>query len=76
VGPGGEFISTDHTMEHFRDFWEPMLFNRQRVDDWVEAGSKRLGERLRERTVAIMDEHQPEPLSETEREEIEAILDD
>jgi len=76
VGPGGEFISTDHTMEHFRDFWEPMLFNRQRVDDWVEAGSKRLGERLRVRTVAIMDEHQPEPLSETEREEIEAILDD
>jgi len=76
VGPGGEFISTDHTMEHFRDFWEPMLFNRQRVDDWVEAGSKRLGKRLRERTVAIMDEHQPEPLSETEREEIEAILDD
>jgi trimethylamine--corrinoid protein Co-methyltransferase len=74
VGPGGEFISTDHTMEHFRDFWEPTLFNRQRVNDWVEAGSKRLGERLRERTVAILDEHEPEPLADQARQTIEDIL--
>jgi trimethylamine--corrinoid protein Co-methyltransferase len=75
VGPGGEFISTDHTMRHFRDFWEPTLFNRQRVDDWVEAGRKRLGERLKEKTVAILDEHEPEPLPEGVRREIEAILE-
>lgn len=75
VGPGGEFISTDHTMEHFREFWEPTLFNRKRVEDWVAAGSKRLGERLREKTVAILDEHEPEPLSEDARQEIESILE-
>jgi trimethylamine--corrinoid protein Co-methyltransferase len=75
VGPGGEFISTDHTMEHFRDFWEPTLFNRQRVEDWVEAGSKGLGERLQEKTVTILDEHEPEALPEDVREEIEDILD-
>jgi trimethylamine--corrinoid protein Co-methyltransferase len=74
VGPGGEFISTDHTMEHFRDFWEPTLFNRQRLDDWLEDGGKRLGERLRERAVAIIDEHEPEPLSEHARQEIAYIL--
>lgn len=74
VGPGGEFISTDHTMEHFREFWEPTLFNRKRVEDWVAAGSKRLGERLREKTVAILDEHEPEPLSEDVCQEIESIL--
>ncbi len=75
VGPGGEFISTDHTMEHFRDFWEPTLFNRQRVSDWVEAGSRRLGERLRERTVALLDEHEPEPLPDQARQAIQDILD-
>jgi trimethylamine--corrinoid protein Co-methyltransferase len=75
VGPGGEFLSTEHTMDHFRDFWEPTLFNRQRVEDWVEAGSKRLGDRLRERTVAIIDGHEPEPLSEHARQEIGYILD-
>ncbi len=73
VGPGGEFISTDHTMEHFRDFWEPTLFNRQRVDDWLEAGGKRLRDQLREKTVAILDEHEPEPLSAHAREEIERL---
>jgi trimethylamine--corrinoid protein Co-methyltransferase len=75
VGPGGEFLSTDHTMAHFRDFWEPALFNRKRVDDWVEAGSRRLGDRLRERTVAVMEEHEPEPLADLVRDEIERILE-
>jgi trimethylamine--corrinoid protein Co-methyltransferase len=74
VGPGGEFLSTEHTMSHFRDFWEPTLFNRQRADDWIEAGSQRLGDRLRERTVAILDEHEPEPLPNGVREEIAYIL--
>jgi len=75
VGPGGEFLSTDHTMAHFREFWEPALFNRKRVDDWVEAGSKRVGDRLQERTVAVMDEHEPEPLADQARDEIERILE-
>lgn len=74
VGPGGEFLSTDHTMNHFRDFWVPGLYNRQRAEDWVEAGRKRLGDRLRERTVAILDDHEPEPLSDDVRQEIEYIL--
>ena len=74
VGPGGEFLSTEHTMAHFRDFWEPTLFNRKRAEDWIEAGGKRLGERLREKTVAILDEHEPEPLPDGVREEIEYIL--
>ena len=75
VGPGGEFLSTDHTMAHFREFWEPTLFNRKRVDDWVEAGSRRLGDRLRERTLAMMEEHEPEPLPDQARDEIERILE-
>ncbi|MFO7741599.1 MAG: trimethylamine methyltransferase family protein [Anaerolineae bacterium] len=75
VGPGGEFLSTEHTMDHFRDVWEPSLFNRQRVEDWVEAGGKRLGERLRERTVAILDEHEPAQLPEAVRQEIGTILE-
>jgi trimethylamine--corrinoid protein Co-methyltransferase len=75
VGPGGEFISTEHTMNHFRDFWDPTLFNRQRVEDWLEAGGKRMGDRLREKTVGIMEEHQPESLPDEERREIEEILE-
>jgi trimethylamine--corrinoid protein Co-methyltransferase len=61
-------------MDHFRDFWEPTLFNRQRLGDWLEAGGKGLGDRLQERTVAILDDHEPEPLPEHVREEIGYIL--
>jgi trimethylamine--corrinoid protein Co-methyltransferase len=75
VGPGGEFLSTDHTLEHFRDFWEPSLFNRQRAGDWIEAGKRRLGDRLRDRTIQILDDCRPEPLPDAAREEIEYILD-
>jgi trimethylamine--corrinoid protein Co-methyltransferase len=75
VGPGGEFLSADHTMEHFRDFWEPKLFNRQRAEDSIEAGYERLGDRLREKTVQILDEYETEQLPEETREEIKYILD-
>ncbi len=73
VGPGGEFLSSEHTLEHFREFWQPALFDRQRADDWREAGSKRLGERLREKTLALLDTHQPEPLPASVAMEIERL---
>lgn len=74
VEPGGDFLSTDHTMAHFRDFWEPTLFNRKRADDWVAAGGRRLGQRLKEKTVGILDEHEPEPLPASVQEEVRYIL--
>ena len=74
VGPGGDFLTHAHTLKRFRDLWQPVSISRQRADDWVAAGGKRLGERLRERTVAIIDEHRPEPLPDSVREEIAYIL--
>lgn len=74
AGPGGDFMSTEHTFEHFRDYWFPTLFERRRFDDWREAGSQRLSDRLREKTVGIMEEHEPEPLPDHVREEIDDLL--
>jgi trimethylamine--corrinoid protein Co-methyltransferase len=74
VGPGGNYLTNEHTIEHFHDLWQPSLFDRQRADDWRAGGSKRLGDRLREKTIAIMEEHQPEPLPDPVREEIRYIL--
>ena len=55
MGPGGDFVATDHTMARFRDSWRPSLFSRKRLDDWT-AGSRRfLRDRLRDKTVALMD---------------------
>jgi trimethylamine--corrinoid protein Co-methyltransferase len=74
VGPGGEFLSHDHTMAHWREFWLPQAFDRQRLDPWLERGAKDVNARLRERTVALMDEHTVEPLPDSAEREIAAIL--
>ena len=74
VGPGGDFLTAKHTLKHFRELWQPTLFSRQRADKWIATGSKRLGQRLKEKTIAIIKGHQPEPLSDNVREEIDYIL--
>jgi trimethylamine--corrinoid protein Co-methyltransferase len=74
VGPGGDFLTDTHTLRHFRQMWQPTLFDRRRADSWEAAGSRRLASRLREKTVATMDEHQPEQLSASVQDEIAYIL--
>jgi trimethylamine--corrinoid protein Co-methyltransferase len=74
VGPGGDFLTHKHTLKRFRDLWQPTLFSRQRMDDWVARGRQRLGQRLKEKTLDIIEAHQPEPLPDGVREEIAYIL--
>ena len=73
-GPGGEFLSHDHTMTHWREYWQPNYFDRQRLESWQEDGKKDINGRLREQVIAIMDEHQVEPLSPAIDSEIDKIL--
>jgi trimethylamine---corrinoid protein Co-methyltransferase len=74
VGPGGEYMSNEHTLRHFRDMWMPTLFSRQRMSEWIASGSLRLGQRLQDRTIAIMEAHTPQPLPDKTREEIRYLL--
>jgi len=74
VGPGGDFLTAKHTLKHFRNLWQPGLLSRQRLEDWATAGRPRLGQRLRDRAVAIMEQHRPEPLADSVREAIEYVL--
>ena len=74
VGPGGNFLSEDHTMEHFREYWESALFDRQRFDGWKAAGAKTLGQRVREKTIALLDQAEGTPLADSMAEEVNYIL--
>jgi len=74
VGPGGDFLTAKHTLRHFRELWQPTLWDRQRADAWMAAGGKRLGDRLRDKTVSLMESHHPEPLPDAVRQEIAYIL--
>lgn len=74
AGPGGDFLTQQHTLKHFRELWQPQLISRQRMEDWVAGGSKRLSDRVREKTVSIIESHRPKPLADSVREEIAYIL--
>jgi trimethylamine---corrinoid protein Co-methyltransferase len=75
VGPGGDFLSSDHTLAHFKDqFWFPRLMDRTHWDDWTAAGSLRMGERVQNRLEEILDTHQPAKLDPAVQEQIDAIL--
>lgn len=73
VGSDGNYLQHDHTFENFRGLWRPSLFSRLGGEAWSAAGSKSLGNALKERTVSIMDNHRTEPLPDGVREEIKRI---
>ncbi len=74
VGPGGDYLTDEHTLSHFRDFWQPALFDRQRADSWQASGSRRLADRLRQKTVALMEGHHPAPLPGAVKDELARIM--
>jgi trimethylamine--corrinoid protein Co-methyltransferase len=74
VGPDGDFLGTNHTLRNFRRLWRPALFSRLGGEEWALQGGKRLSERVRERTVSIIESHRPEPLPANVRQEIDYIL--
>ncbi len=74
LGPDGDFLGTDHTMEHFRERWYPDVFERGNYEQWQAAGSMNLGERAAERVSRILEEHQPEPMPKGVAEQIRAIV--
>ncbi len=74
VGPDGQFLDTDHTIAHFREWWYPEVFEYGNYDQWQAAGGQSMGERAAERVTQILAEHQPEPLPEDVAQKIKAIV--
>jgi trimethylamine---corrinoid protein Co-methyltransferase len=70
VGPGGHYLTQDHTMMHFRDAWYSQLFDRNSFNTWSENGEKDLTQRVRERTLDLMDAPPPSSL---EAEKVRAL---
>ena len=77
VGPGGSFLTTEHTLRHFRDeFWFPRYFDRRRRGEWEEKGSRTVLDKLNQEAKRIVRDHVPEPLAEDKESGIQEILED
>jgi trimethylamine--corrinoid protein Co-methyltransferase len=77
VGPGGEYVTSDHTLNHFREGWFPEIIGDRHVHDaWVDKGRKTLGDRANEKVRHILENHVPKPLAEATRAKLEALIDE
>lgn len=76
IGPGGHFLSEDHTMKYFKtETYYPSLIDRQRYESWQEAGSKTLFERANEKVRDIIENYEPDPLPKDVTQKIRAIVE-
>jgi trimethylamine---corrinoid protein Co-methyltransferase len=73
AGPNAEYVTHEHTYTHFRDFWYPKLFYRDRFVPGPGGFGTDLNERLNGRVRAILEQHQPEPLPREVAVEIEGL---
>jgi trimethylamine--corrinoid protein Co-methyltransferase len=63
VGPGGHYLTQEHTRRHFRsELWLPTLMDRQHRRSWEADGSKTMAERVRAQVLDILEHHEPMPI--------------
>jgi len=70
LGPKSNYLSENHTLKHFREFWMSRVFDRSftRTEK-----TKSCGDMLRERTLEILRTYQPKPLAEDLVKELKKI---
>jgi len=74
VGPGGDFISSAHTLRHMRESSQPRLFDRGVRTVWEEAGALDMATRARNEARRVLAEHVVEPLPSDVLEQIDHIV--
>lgn len=74
VGPGGDHLSTEHTLRHFKECWYPGLFDRFSYQSWTEAGQPDAVATARQRAIETIANHAPEPLPVTTLETLQGLV--
>ena len=74
VGPGGNFLAEDHTIDHMRGLWQPRLFDRGTWEDWEAGGRPSPRDRARERARSLLASHVPPPLPDGMAGELDRIV--
>ena len=74
VGPGGEFVTHDHKLAHFRNVWYPELLYRGGAKAWGDPEDPLFEQRVNARTRQLIESHQPKPLSDTVVQRIHQVV--
>lgn len=74
VGPNGNFLAEEHTMNHFRERWVPTNFVRTTYDKWAADGKKDLKDRAKEKVKEIVAKGIRKPLAPEVLAELDVIV--
>lgn len=75
IGPGGEYLSSEHTLKHFKENWFPDLISRTPYEKWKAEGKKDLHAKAKERVRQILENHAPKSLEGNIRKELRKIVE-
>jgi len=76
VGPGGNFLTQKQTLKFFREeHWIPRFINRQNLENWQKNGGKRYSERVTEKALEILANHQPGRLPDEVVKRLDDIIE-
>ena len=73
VGPAGEFISHEHTLNNFAKMSKTTLMDRRSRDQWEASGSPDIVEKAYEKSLEILETAKPEPRSEQTQKDLDTI---
>jgi len=75
VGPGGEFISHEHTFRNFKELSRGELLDRRNREAWLADGGKDIVEKSYEKAIDILENFKnPSPLPETIQRQLKEIV--
>jgi trimethylamine--corrinoid protein Co-methyltransferase len=74
VGPGGSYVSMQHTMQHYREVWYPRVLDRQNHHGWMQAGQPTAINNARDLARDAISNHRPVPLAKETLEKLNAIV--
>ena len=73
IGPGGNYMSHEHTCQHFRDMWAPRVFDRANIELLEKGYALDSAERAQQRAREIMQTHHPEPIPEGALKDLDEV---
>ncbi len=77
VGPGGEFVTSEHTMRHFKsETWFPRFMNRAHFSKWLNEDGKAMGDKLEAGVEEILKREDPGGVSQEQLTEMAGIIED
>jgi trimethylamine--corrinoid protein Co-methyltransferase len=75
AGPGGSHLARPYTRRHVRDTWQTTLLDETVYDRWAAAGSRTLGQRVREKTAALLAAPRPFTLDDATRRRLDGLVE-